>query len=50
MTEIAEPYSSKSEADNVLSGREREVARSASEEGIDSRWHDDDEQVSDEDK
>ena len=60
--QIAAPYSSESEADSVLSEREaahseadsvlseREVARSESEEGRDSRWHDDDDPVSDEDK
>ena len=60
--QIAAPYSSESEADSVLSEREaahseadsvlseREVAHSESEEGRDSRWHDDDDPVSEEDK
>ena len=60
--QIAEPYSSESEGDSVISEREaahseaesvisgeREVARSESE-AEDGRWHDDDDRESDEDK
>ena len=60
--QIAEPYSSESDGDSVISEREaarseaesvisgeREVARSESE-AEDGRWHDDDDRESDEDK